>query len=147
MTAVPPGSSPRKISALASAIASTLLKYSRCTGSTVVTMAMCGRTSFVSGVISPAWFMPISNTPKRPPAGIRASVSGTPQWLLNDFSAACVGPMRQAAAQRVLGAGLADASGHGDDLARRARAAARDRLERAQGILDAQERAVGRLRA
>ena len=27
-------------------------------------------------------FMPISNTPKRALAGIRASVSGTPQWLL-----------------------------------------------------------------
>jgi hypothetical protein len=30
-------------------------------------------------VISPAWFMPISNTPKRALAGMRASDSGTPQ--------------------------------------------------------------------
>jgi hypothetical protein len=32
-----------------------------------------------SGVISPAWFMPISNTPKAVSRGMRASVSGTPQ--------------------------------------------------------------------
>jgi hypothetical protein len=47
---------------LASAIASTEPKNSRCTGSTVVTIATCGRTSRASGSISPAWFMPISNT-------------------------------------------------------------------------------------
>ena len=62
ITAAPPRSSPRKISALASAIASTEPKNSRCTGSTVVMIATCGRTSRVSGSISPAWFMPISNT-------------------------------------------------------------------------------------
>ena len=79
MTATPPGSNPENISAFASAIFSVVPKNSRCTGSTVVTMATCGRTSAVSGVISPAWFMPISNTPKRTPDGMRASVSGTPQ--------------------------------------------------------------------
>ncbi len=42
----------------------------------------CGRTRRVSGVISPAWFMPISNTPKRLLLGMRASDSGTPQRLL-----------------------------------------------------------------
>ena len=52
------------------------------TGSTVVTTATCGRTMPVSGTISPAWFMPISNTPKALSRGMRASVSGTPQWLL-----------------------------------------------------------------
>ena len=36
---------PRKISALARAISSTLSKNSRWTGSTVVTIATCGRTS------------------------------------------------------------------------------------------------------
>ncbi len=46
---------------------------------TVVTIAACGRTRLTSGAISPAWFMPISNTPKPESAGIRASVSGTPQ--------------------------------------------------------------------
>ena len=51
-------------------------RYSRCTGSTVVTIATCGRTSLVSGVISPAWFMPISKTPKRrSPACARASAA------------------------------------------------------------------------
>ena len=70
---------PVKISALASAIFSTEPKYSRCTGSTVVTMATCGATSLVSGVISPAWFMPISNTAYLALAGQRASDSGTPQ--------------------------------------------------------------------
>ena len=44
------------------AIASTLPKCSRCTASTVVMIAACGRTISTNGVISPAWFMPISNT-------------------------------------------------------------------------------------
>jgi hypothetical protein len=35
-----------------------------------------------SGSISPGWFMPISMMAKSVSAGIRASVSGTPQWLL-----------------------------------------------------------------
>ena len=78
-TTAPPGSSPSKISALASAIASMPAKNSRCTGSTVVMIATCGRTIFTSGSISPAWFMPISNTAKRAVAGQRASDSGTPQ--------------------------------------------------------------------
>ena len=79
ITAAPPGSMPRKISALASAIFSTEPKYSRCTGSTVVTMATCGRTIFTKGVISPAWFMPISKIAYLTSAGQRASDSGTPQ--------------------------------------------------------------------
>ncbi len=47
--------------------------------STVVTMAACGRTMPFSGAISPAWFMPISKTPKSVSRGMLASVSGTPQ--------------------------------------------------------------------
>ena len=78
-TTAPSGSSPEKISALASAIASMPAKNSRCTGSIVVMMATCGRTIFTSGVISPAWFMPISNTAKRVLAGQRANDNGTPQ--------------------------------------------------------------------
>ena len=77
--ATPPGSRPEKISALASAMASTEGKNSRCTGDTLVTMATCGRTIATSGVISPAWFMPISATQNRVSRGIRARVSGTPQ--------------------------------------------------------------------
>ena len=42
-------------------------------------IATCGRTIFDSGVISPAWFMPISKTPNSVSAGMRARVSGTPQ--------------------------------------------------------------------
>ena len=79
---MPPGTRPWKISALASAISSTDENCARCTGSTVVMTATCGRTIWVSGVISPAWFMPISNTPNCVAFGMRASVSGTPQWLL-----------------------------------------------------------------
>jgi hypothetical protein len=45
-------------------------------------MATCGRTSLVSGVISPAWLMPISNIANSASRGIRASDSGTPHWLL-----------------------------------------------------------------
>ncbi len=58
---------------------STEAKFSRCTASTVVISATCGRASFVSGVISPAWFMPISITANAVFGGMRASVSGTPQ--------------------------------------------------------------------
>ena len=74
-----PGSTPEKISALASAIASMPEKNSRCTGSTVVMIATCGRTIFTNGSISPAWFMPISKIANFADAGQRASVSGTPQ--------------------------------------------------------------------
>ena len=47
----------------------------------VVTTA-CGATKRTSGVISPAWFMPISNTARAVVRGILARVSGTPMWLL-----------------------------------------------------------------
>jgi hypothetical protein len=79
ISATPPFVSPEKISPLASAIAATEAKCSRCTGATVVTMAICGRAIATRGVISPAWFMPISNTPKRVVEGMRASDNGTPQ--------------------------------------------------------------------
>ena len=82
ITAVSPGTSPAKISALASAIASSLSKYSRCAEAMAVTIATCGRTIRVSAASSPAWFMPISNTPKRASRGIRVRLSGTPVWLL-----------------------------------------------------------------
>ena len=38
-----------------------------------------------SGPISPGWFMPSSNTARRLVLGMRARVSGTPMWLLNDL--------------------------------------------------------------
>ena len=50
-----------------------------CTGAIVVTSATCGRAIATSGVISPAWFMPISITAKAALAGRRDSDSGTPQ--------------------------------------------------------------------
>ena len=51
-------------------------------GATVVIIATWGRAMRESGAISPGWFMPISITANSVSAGIRASVSGTPQWLL-----------------------------------------------------------------
>ena len=48
----------------------------------VVINARWGRANRVNGAISPAWFMPISNTPNLLRAGIRARLSGTPTWLL-----------------------------------------------------------------
>jgi hypothetical protein len=53
-----------------------------CAGAMVVTTATSGRTCPVSTSISPAWFMPISNTPNFARDGIRARLSGTPTWLL-----------------------------------------------------------------
>ena len=63
MIATPPARSPEKISPLASAMAASEAKCSIWTGSTVVISATSGRTWAVSGTISAAWFMPISNTP------------------------------------------------------------------------------------
>ncbi len=81
--AVPPGIRPAKISPLARATpASPSSKFSMCTGPTVVTATACGFTIRDRGPISPAWFMPISNTARRVAAGIRARVRGTPKWLL-----------------------------------------------------------------
>ncbi|MOA17229.1 hypothetical protein D3C78_1374790 [compost metagenome] len=88
----PPSSKPSKISALAAAISSMFLKLPRWAGAIVVMIATCGRTIFTSGRISPEWFMPISNTPNSVSAGMRASVSGTPQWLLKEATAACTRP-------------------------------------------------------
>ena len=80
--AVPPGSSPSKISPLARAMSSIVSKNSWCAGAMVVTIATCGRTRPVSADSSPAWFIPISSTASVLSAGIRASDSGTPVWLL-----------------------------------------------------------------
>ena len=135
----PTGSIPSKISALALATpVSPSGKLPTWTGSTLVTIAMCGRTIRVSGRISPAWFMPISNTANCVSAGMRASVSGTPQWLLNDFSGACVAPgcRGEARAQHLLGAGLAGASGDRND--------ARPRRQRARAADDRSARARAR---
>ena len=62
--------------------ASPSAKASIWTGPTVVTQAACGATNLDSGAISPGAFMPISNTARWVSTGIRASVSGTPIWLL-----------------------------------------------------------------
>ncbi len=78
-TATPPSTTPLKISALASAMASTLSKWALWTASTAVTTATWGRAMRDSGSISPAWFIPISNTPKETEAGMRARLSGRPQ--------------------------------------------------------------------
>ena len=76
--------------------------------------------SAASGAISPAWFMPISTTQAAACSGSRANVSGTPQWLLCEAVAAWVGPKAdKACTQHLLGGGLADAAGDGDDGARR----------------------------
>ncbi len=66
-------------------------KFSVCTPSTVVMIAAWGRTRRASGVISPAWFMPISNTANSASSGRRARVNGTPIWLLKLAALACVG--------------------------------------------------------
>src|SRR5262245_11965321 len=63
-------------------------------------MEIWGRASRVSASISPAWFMPSSNTPKRTSFGILASDSGTPQWLLNDLAEACTDPLGPSARRK-----------------------------------------------
>ena len=49
---------------------------------TVVIAARCGCTILVRCEISPAWFMPISNTANCVDGGIFARFSGVPIWLL-----------------------------------------------------------------
>ena len=93
MTAVPPGSSPAKISPLASAMASRS-ETARVDGSTVVTMAICGRTIASTVVVAGMVHADLEDA-DRVSAGMRASVSGTPQWLLNDLSEACTLQRRQ----------------------------------------------------
>ncbi len=78
-TATPPAANPSKIAAFSRAMPSTAPNAARCTAATVVIMATSGRASRASGEISPGAFMPISSTAKSQSAGIRASVSGTPQ--------------------------------------------------------------------
>src|SRR5262245_35666858 len=63
-------------------------------------MEIWGRASRVSASISPAWFMPSSNTPKRTSFGILASDSGTPQWLLNDLAEAWTEPLGPSARRK-----------------------------------------------
>ena len=81
-TAIPSACSPLINPAFSPAISETLLKASRWASATVVTTATSGRASCARGAISPGWFMPISTTAKSTSRAIRASVSGTPQWLL-----------------------------------------------------------------
>ncbi len=96
-TATPPPSTPSKISALASAIASSDAKNATCAASMLVITATCGRISRVRRAISPAWFIPASNTPNRVPGAIRASDKGTPHWLFRLPALAAVAPTRASA--------------------------------------------------
>ena len=80
---MPPGDRPSKIAAFSAAMpASPSEKPSTWTGPIVVTQAACGWTMRARGAISPGAFMPISNTARSVPRGVRASVRGTPMWLL-----------------------------------------------------------------
>jgi hypothetical protein len=102
-----------------------------------------GRARRESGAISPAWFMPISITASGRLAGMRASVSGTPIWLLKLFAAAWVGALGgQHCAQHLLGPGLADRAGDADHprtgAQPRARREAAQRLQRAQRVVHEQ---------
>ena len=94
----PPGSSPWKIEAFSAAMPSSEPNASICAGATVVIIATCGRAMRDSGAISPGWFMPSSTMAKSVSAGIRASVSGTPQWLFRLASAAWTRPSGASAA-------------------------------------------------
>ncbi len=91
----PPGSRPSKISALAAATpASPSGKFSVCTAPTVVMATACGATNSDKGVISSAWFIPISKTARSVSAGMRDRVNGTPIWLLKLLIAEWARPAR-----------------------------------------------------
>ena len=129
MIAAPPGSSPSKISLLASAIAATEGKNSRCAGATVVIRATCGRTCRVRARISPAWFMPISSTPKLRPRRQTGQAQRHAPMIVVAGGAGVGGRLAgQHMPQRLLGAGLADAAGDAGDPGRR-----RGRVRRGRG--------------
>ena len=126
-TAVPPGTRPWKISALASAISSMDLNCARCTGSTVVMTATCGRT--ICGERRDLARMVHADLEHAVLRGLRHARQRqrhAPVVVVGLLRGMRGAERRQAQAQRFLGAGLADAAGDGDDLrvaadARRAR--------------------------
>ena len=125
------GLQPSKISPLASAIASSLPRFSMCAGAMAVTIATCGRTSRVSAAISPALFMPISSTAifgvARHPREAQRNAGVIVVALDRAVDAARARQRSSAAYERFLGAGLADRSGDADDLAPRSARAPRGR--------------------
>ena len=72
----------RKSEDFSRAIASKLPICPKWAGAIVVIIAMSGMTIWARGRISPGWFIPISLMQNIESRGRRASVRGTPQWLL-----------------------------------------------------------------
>ena len=142
MIAVPPGSSPRKISALASAMSSTERKKPRWTGATVVTMAICGLTQarqrvdlarMVHADLEHAEadaFRHVGERQRHAPMIVERLGRGVHRAA-----------RRERKLQRLLGAGLAGAAGDGNDHrvgGARARRAA-EIVQRFERIADADQ--------
>ena len=146
MTAAPPGSMPWKISALASAMASTEGKNSRCTGSTVVMIATCGRTSLrqrrdLAGVVH-AHF---EHRKARARRAARQRQRHAPVVVVGSSRSMRLAVARQRELERLLGAGLADRAGDADELGRAALPrGARQRDQALQHVGHHQQRRVVR---
>ena len=100
----------------------------------------------VSGVISPAWFMPISNTANFARCrAARERQRHAPVIIVGRGRCVRFGIRRKREPQRLLGAGLADRAGDRDHLGGRARArGARQIAQSFQHVGDDQQRCFGR---
>ena len=92
---IPSAPNPSIISDLASAISKTLLNCAKCASPTFVITAISGFNNLERSEISPAWFIPNSNTPYLVQTGILAIVSGKPHLLLYDLSDLWVSPKEE----------------------------------------------------
>ena len=144
-TTAPSDSRLSKISALASAIASMPAKNSRCTGSTVVMMATCGRTILTSaadfaGVIHPD----LGDRKFRIGRAARQRQRHAPMIVERGGRGVGLALRAQNVQQRLLGRGLADRTGHGDHLALEARARGMRKFDQGrQHVVHHQQRRVG----
>ena len=129
-TAAPPGSSPTKISALASAIASSVPKNSRCTGAIVVTIATCGRTSLRQRRdLARMVHADLEHAERRASRHQRERQRHAPVIVVGGGRRMRLALLAEHEPQRFLGAGLADRAGDRDDL-RAANARARPARDR-----------------
>src|SRR5579884_4026783 len=139
MTAAPAGSTPRKISALASAIFSSDPKYSRWTGAIAVITAICGSTSWVTGMIHADLKNRILHL--RRAAGQRQGHA--PVIVVGGGRSVRCTVRRNGKAQCILRAGLPDRARDSDHFRLGANpGSARERAQRIQHVVDDEKRRV-----
>ena len=136
--ATPPGTRPEKISALASAMASTESKNSRCTGATVVMIATCGRAMRrqrrnFARMVHADFDDAEARLARHPRQGQRHA----PMIVVGSDGGMRRAGLRKHMPQSLFRRRLADRAGDGDDPRRRARARRDGKpFQRLQDIMD-----------